>query len=67
MTNTTKSIKQPNSRFWTVPEIADRWQCSERHVYRTISSGQLTAHRFGRLVRVGEVDLKVCERVKRAD
>ena len=65
--NTTKSNEHPNCCYWTIPEIADRWQCSERHVRRLIASGQLTAHKFGRLVRVDEADLKVCERVKRAD
>ena len=65
--NTTKSNERPNGRYWTVPEIADRWQCSERHVRRIIVNGQLTAKKFGRLVRVSEANLKVCERVKRAD
>ena len=65
--NTTETNEHPNCRYWTVSEIADRWQCSDRHVRRLIASGQLTAHKFGRLVRVGEADLTVCERVKRAD
>ncbi len=63
----TKTHEPSSSQYRTVPEIADRWQCSERHVRRVIASGQLTAHRFGRLVRVSEADLRVYERMNRAD
>ena len=65
--STTTSHEHPNCRYWTIPEIADRWQCSPRHVSRAIASGQLIAHRFGRTVRVSDADLKVCERMNRAD
>jgi excisionase family DNA binding protein len=56
-----------NHRYWTVREIADRWQSSERHVYRAIKNGQLTAHKFGHLLRVSDPDLNNYERVNRAD
>jgi len=56
-----------NHGYWTVAEIADRWQCSERHVRRVIASGQLTVHKFGHLVRVSDADLRTYERINRAD
>ena len=65
--NRTNSNEPPNDRFWTVPKIADRWQSSERHVYRAIKNGQLTAHKFGHLLRVSDADLNNYERVNRAD
>ncbi|MFQ5757478.1 MAG: helix-turn-helix domain-containing protein [Acidiferrobacterales bacterium] len=65
--NTTKSRERLGVRYLTVPEIADRWQCSKRHVRRVIASSRLTAHRFGRLVRVTEADLEAYERINRAD
>lgn len=65
--NSSKSNKRLNRRFWTVREIADRWQSSERHVYRAIKNGQLAAHKFGNLLRVGDDDLSDCERRNRAD
>ena len=65
--NKTNSNEPPNDRFWTVPEIADRWQSSERHVYRAIKNGQLIAHKFGHLLRVSDADLNNYERVNRAD
>ncbi len=65
--NTTKLRECFGIRYWTVAEIADRWQCSTRHVRRAIASGQLIAHRFGRLVRVSDAHLKACERMNRAD
>ena len=65
--NTTNLCECLGIRYWTVPEIADRWQSSERHVRRAIVSGQLIIHRFGRLVRVSDANLKACERMNRAD
>lgn len=47
--------------FFTVPEIAERWQQSERQVHRVIASGALPAHRFGRSVRVAVSDLLLYE------
>ena len=53
--------------FHTVPHIAERWDCSEKHVRREIKKGNLVAHRFGKLVRVGDDDLRRCERMNRMD
>jgi len=54
-----------NSRYFTVTEIAERWQCSERTLRRLIANGTLPVHRFGNLVRVSEADLTLYERSNR--
>ena len=51
--------------FWTIKQLADRWQCSERKVQRVIAKGDLIAHRFGRLVRVSQGDAITYERINR--
>ena len=40
------------ARPYTVPELAEHWQCSEQHVYNLIGRGEVPAIRLGRLVRV---------------
>ena len=51
--------------FHTVPQIADRWKCSQKHVRRLIKKGDLVAHKFGNLQRVSDDDLRRCERMNR--
>ncbi len=51
--------------FWTIKQLADRWQCSEKKVRRVIAKGDLVAHRFGRLVRVSQGDAIIYERINR--
>jgi len=53
--------------FHTVPYIAERWDCSEKHVRRVIKKGDLVAHKFGNLLRVSNDDLLRCERMNRMD
>ncbi len=65
--STTKTREPSSACYHTVSQIADQWQCSERQVRRLIASGQLIAHRFGRLLRVSEADKRACERANRAD
>lgn len=44
---------------WTPRELADRWQCSERHVRNLINRGELRAFRLGgKLVRVRHEDVE---------
>ncbi len=58
---------EPNDHkdFFTVRQIADRWDCSEKKVRRVIGSGELVVHRFGDLIRVSHQDLMTYERIKR--
>ncbi len=53
--------------FHTVRDIAERWVTSEKHVRRMIDKGDLVAHKFRKLVRVGDEDLLRCERMNRMD
>lgn len=53
--------------FWTVAQIAGRWQCSEKKVRRLIRNRKLIAHRFGDQLRIAEADLRGYERQHRED
>jgi excisionase family DNA binding protein len=63
------SNTQPNKPvsipFYTVKQIATRWQCSEKTVRRLIDRGELIAHRLGGRHRISEADLMAHERVNR--
>jgi excisionase family DNA binding protein len=48
---------EPGERFLSVAAVAERLEVSEKWVRRKIASGDLPAHRVGRLVRVGELGL----------
>ena len=43
--------------FLSISEVAKRLGVSEKTVRRKIASGELPAHRVGKLIRVGERDL----------
>ena len=45
---------EPEERFLSVAEVAERLDVSEKWVRRKIAGGDLPAHRVGRLLRVGE-------------
>jgi excisionase family DNA binding protein len=49
---------KPLSRFYTVTQIAELLAVSGRSVRRWISAGELLAHKFGRQVRISEIDLR---------
>ncbi len=46
------------TRFYTVAEVADLLVVSTRSVRRWIAERQLLAHKFGRQVRISEIDLR---------
>jgi excisionase family DNA binding protein len=46
------------ARFYTVAQVAEMLGVSIRSVRRWIAQGDLRAHRFGRQVRISEVDLR---------
>jgi excisionase family DNA binding protein len=48
---------QPGERFLSVAEVAKRLDVAEKTVRRKIASGELPAHRVGKLLRIGERDL----------
>jgi excisionase family DNA binding protein len=45
---------EPGERFLSVAEVAERFGVSEKTVRRKIASGDLPAHRVGKLIRVSE-------------
>lgn len=45
-------------KMHTVADVAEILNVSERHVRREISVKKLSAHRFGRAVRISEDDLR---------
>ena len=49
---------KPMARFYTVAEIADMLVVSLRTVGRWIAEKELLAHKFGRQVRISEIDLR---------
>lgn len=52
-------------RFFTIGEVAERLSVAERTIRRWIKSDALVAHRFGRVVRIAEVDLRAFLAAKR--
>ena len=47
----------PQTRFYTIQEVADRLSVSTRTVRRWIADYELVTHYFGRSLRIGESDL----------
>ncbi len=49
---------KPMTRFYTVAGVAELLAVSTRSVRRWIAAGELLAHRFGRQIRISELDLR---------
>ena len=49
---------KPLTRFYTVSQVANLLAVSTRSVRRWIAAGELLAHKFGRQVRISEIDLR---------
>jgi len=45
-------------RPFSVPQLADRWQCSEQHIRDLVSSGALQHFRLGRLIRIPDLAVR---------
>lgn len=61
----TQSKKLESRPFYTVKQVAERQQCSEKTIRRLIARGELVAHRFGSQIRISEADLSAYERINR--
>ena len=48
----------PPTKLLKVGKIADELDCSDKHVRRLIDSGELVAHRIGRLIRIAPKDFE---------
>jgi len=49
---------KPLPRFYTVEQVANLLSVSQRSVRRWIAARELLAHKFGRQVRISEIDLR---------
>jgi excisionase family DNA binding protein len=54
------------TRFYTIAQVADLLVVSTRSVRRWIAAGELLAHKFGRQLRVAEMDLRAFLERRRA-
>ena len=60
--------QQPSTgakHFFTLADIADRFDVNVRTVRRWVGADELIAHRFGRQLRVSAEDLKTFEKLRR--
>ena len=57
---------KPLTRFYTVCQVANLLAVSTRSVRRWIAAGELLAHKFGRQVRISEIDLRAFVEWRRA-
>lgn len=55
------------NRMMTLPEAADYVALSTRTLRRKIKDGELTAHKFGRVWRIAEKDLRAFIHAHRAN
>src|SRR4051812_15721836 len=51
----------PVSRPLTVKELAERWQCSDGHIYNMIKSRQLPHFKIGQLIRIAASQVEKIE------
>jgi excisionase family DNA binding protein len=51
--------------FYSIGELAERYEVSERTVRRWVIAGDLVAHRFGHQLRVSAADRAAFERLRR--
>ena len=57
---------KPITRFYTVAQVADLLAVSTRSVRRWLARGELLAHKFGRQIRISELDLRAFVEWRRA-
>lgn len=61
------TVDPSHQAFFTITQLAERWQCSDKTIRRMIDRGALPAHKFGALWRISVVDLSDYERRNRID
>lgn len=49
-------------RAYTPRTLAERWECSERHIYNLVREGKLRSFRAGTLIRFNPDDVLEYER-----
>ncbi len=51
--------------FYSLPEVANRYDVSVRTVRRWIKNGELVAHRIGHQLRISAEDISTFEKLRR--
>ena len=54
------------TRFYTIAQVADLLVVSTRSVRRWVAHGELLAHKFGRQIRISELDFRAFVEWRRA-
>ena len=54
-----------SQKYYTMRQLAERWQRDKRSIDRDIRSGNLVAHKFGKSVRIAEDDVLLYEAMRR--
>ncbi len=67
MSHSHLSQAMAKSKLLTIKQVAERCSVSDRTVRRWIKSGQLIAHKIGRMNRVAETDLAIFLTLQRMD
>ncbi|MFP6772725.1 MAG: helix-turn-helix domain-containing protein [Alphaproteobacteria bacterium] len=49
-------------RPYTPDSLAERWECSERHIRALVKKGELTCFRIGKLIRISVSEVERYER-----
>ncbi len=60
--------QQPSTgakHYYSLADVADRYDVNVRTVRRWVVAGELIAHRFGRQLRISAQDLKTFEKLRR--
>ncbi len=65
MSDTSNSDLVSGIEFFTMDQLAERWQRDKRSIMRDIASGKLVVHHFGRSVRIAKDDILLYETVRR--
>ena len=55
----------PEQPFYTVEQLAERWQLSVRTVRRFIKAGELSVHRIGTQIRIAASAVMQFEKLRR--
>ena len=64
-TTDTQKSAHTAQKFYTLRQLAERWQRDKRSIDRDIRSGNLVAHKFGKSVRIAEDDVLLYEALRR--
>lgn len=65
MSTSSSKSSTASKHFFSLFDVADRFDVSVRTVRRWVDAGELVAHRFGRQLRISAEDLGTFEKLRR--